>query len=138
MPATSEAVALTVSAALAAADKKAQRPVALDVSDHLFIIDTFFIVSAGNERQVRAIVDGIEERIFLEHNSKPLRREGQREGRWVVLDYGDLMVHVQLDSEREQYQLERLWRDCPLVELPAEVYLSESDAPVGAGPSTLR
>ena len=118
--ATAEAVERTREAALAAADKLAEDIVAIDVSDQLVITDAFLLCSAQNERQVRAVVDGIEERL-LRMKAKPLRREGEREGRWVLLDYGDLVVHVQLAEERIHYAIERLWKDCPAIALPAEV-----------------
>ena len=78
------------------------------------------LCSAGNDRQVRAIVDEIEDRL-REAGAKPVRREGERDGRWVLLDYVDIVVHVQHAEEREFYALERLWRDCPLIPLPADV-----------------
>ena len=81
------------------------------------ITDVFLLASAPNDRQVRAIVDAIEEKL-LTLGAKPLRREGEREGRWVLLDFGDLVVHVQHSDERAYYSLERLWRDCPPLELP--------------------
>lgn len=116
MTATDEAVETTRAAALAAADKQAEDIVAFDVSDQLGITDTFLICSAGNERQVGAVVDAIEERL-LQLGRKPLRREGVRENRWVLLDYVDVVVHVQHDEERVLYNLERLWKDCPSLEL---------------------
>jgi ribosome-associated protein len=91
--------------------------VALDVSDQLVITDVFLLASAPNDRQVKAIVDAVEEKL-LRLGAKPIRREGQREGRWVLLDFGDLVVHVQHSEERQYYSLERLWRDCPPLELP--------------------
>jgi len=109
---------LAVAAALAANDKLATDIVALDVSDRLVITDVFLLASAPNDRQVRAIVEAIEERL-LTLDAKPIRREGEREGRWVLLDYGEIVVHVQHNDERQYYSLERLWRDCPLIELPA-------------------
>jgi ribosome-associated protein len=99
-------------AAQAAADKKAENIVALDVSEHLVITDIFLICSASNDRQVNAIVDAIEEEL-LKESIKPIRREGHREGRWVLLDYFDIVVHVQQNEERSLYDLERLWSDCP-------------------------
>ncbi|MGH3425913.1 MAG: ribosome silencing factor [Nocardioidaceae bacterium] len=117
MTATDHAVELTRAAARAAGEKLAERMIAFDVSDQLFITDVFLICSAGNDRQVRAIVDAVEERL-LQMDAKPVRREGQQEGRWVLLDYADLVVHVQHQDEREFYALERLWSDCPVVELP--------------------
>ena len=120
MTATTRATELATEAALAAADKLATDVVALDVSDQLVITDVFLIASAPNDRQVRAIVDAIEEKLSA-LGVKPTRREGEREGRWVLLDFGDLVVHVQHAEEREYYALERLWRDCPAIDLPAEV-----------------
>lgn len=105
-------VALTTVAAQAAADKKATHIVAFDVSELLAITDVFLIASASNERQVGAVVDGIEESL-LKQGIKPTRREGDRENRWVLLDYLDLVVHVQHTEERALYALERLWRDAP-------------------------
>lgn len=107
-------------AAQAAADKLADDIVAFDVSQHLAITDVFLIASAGNERQVGAIVDGIEEAL-LKVKVKPLRREGDRENRWVLLDYVDFVVHVQHSEERTLYSLERLWKDCPAIHLDIDL-----------------
>jgi len=101
-------------AAQAAYDKKAENIVLLDVSEHLVITDIFLIASADNERQVGAIVDAIEAALD-EIDVDPIRREGNREGRWVLLDYFDIVVHVQQDEERSLYDLERLWSDCPRI-----------------------
>ena len=120
MPATTRAVELALTAAQAAADKVARDIAVLDVSETLVITDCFVICSAPNERQVKAIVDEVELRM-REQGEKPLRREGEHEARWVLLDYADVVVHVQHDEEREYYALERLWRDCPIVPLPADV-----------------
>ena len=120
MTATEHAVSLVHIAARAASDKLAQHIMAFDVSDQLAITDAFLLASAGNDRQVRAIVDEIEEKL-RDAGEKPIRREGERDGRWVLLDYGDVVVHVQHEEERQFYALERLWRDCPLIDLPAEV-----------------
>lgn len=120
MTASARAAELATAAALAAADKLASDVVALDVSDQLVITDVFLLASAPNDRQVRAIVDAVEERLHG-LGAKPIRREGQREGRWVLIDFGELVVHVQHAEEREYYALERLWRDCPALELPPEV-----------------
>jgi ribosome-associated protein len=116
LTATDRAIELATAAALAAAEKLATDVVALDVSDQLVITDVFLIASAPNDRQVRAIVDAIEEKLHA-LGAKPIRREGAREGRWVLLDFGDLVVHVQHAEEREFYALERLWRDCPAIDL---------------------
>ena len=120
MAATSEARELAVAAAHAAADKKASDVVVLDVSEQLVITDAFVIASASNERLVGAIVDNVEEKL-RESGHKPVRREGAREGRWVLLDYLEIVIHVQHDEERSFYSLERLWRDCPAIPLPADV-----------------
>ncbi len=117
MSATEEATRIARLAAKAADDKKGKQIVAFDVSEPLAIADIFLIVSANNERLVGAIVDAIEEKLIEVEKLRPLRREGGRENRWVLLDYGDLVVHVQHDEERELYALERLWKDCPIIEL---------------------
>ncbi|MGI4896212.1 MAG: ribosome silencing factor [Janthinobacterium lividum] len=116
MPASERALELVMSAAAAAVDKLATDVIALDVSDQLYITDAFLLASAPNERQVRAIAEAVEERL-LPKGSKPVRREGEREGRWVLLDFVDVVVHVQHSEEREYYALERLWKDCPVIEV---------------------
>jgi ribosome-associated protein len=114
--ATENALEIARIAARAAVDKKALDPVAFDVSERLAITDIFLIVAATNERQVGAVVDGIEEAL-LKAGVKPTRREGDREKRWVLLDYLDVVVHVQHTEERALYALERLWKDCPRLDL---------------------
>jgi ribosome-associated protein len=114
--ATPRSIALAKVAAQAAADKIAQDIVAIDVSGQLALTDVFVIVSATNDRQIGAIVDEVEHRLHGE-GVKALRREGGREGRWVLIDFGDIVVHVQHQEEHEFYQLERLWRDCPSIDL---------------------
>ncbi|MGN0066020.1 MAG: ribosome silencing factor [Nocardioides sp.] len=116
MTATDYSLNLVQVAASAAEEKKAEDILAFDVSEQLAITDAFVLASAGNERLVGAIVDEIEDKL-REAGAKPIRREGHREGRWVLLDYGDIVVHVQHAEEREFYGLERLWRDCPVIEL---------------------
>ena len=116
MTATENALQIARIAARAAVDKKALDPVAFDVSERLAITDIFLIVAATNERQVGAVVDGIEEAL-LKAGVKPTRREGDREKRWVLLDYLDVVVHVQHTEERALYALERLWKDCPRLDL---------------------
>ena len=120
MTATDHAISLVHTAARAASDKLGQHLVAFDVSEQLAITDAFLLVSGANDRQVKAIVDEIEDKL-RELAARPIRREGHREGRWVLLDYGDVVVHVQHEEERQFYALERLWRDCPVIPLPAEV-----------------
>ncbi len=117
MTATARAVELVEIAAAAAADKLATDIIAYDVSDQLVITDAFLLCSASNDRQVRAIVDEIEEKL-RRAGARPVRREGEREGRWVLLDYIDVVIHVQHAEERVYYALERLWKDCPQIPLP--------------------
>lgn len=130
MTATARAVSLAGAAADAAADKKASDLLLLDVSDQLVITDCFVLASAPNERQVKAVVDAIEERL-LGLAAKPLRREGERELRWVLLDYGDIVVHIQHAEERVYYALERLWKDCPTLPLPAGAVVPGGVEPAG-------
>src|SRR3954469_10343235 len=114
MTATDEAREAALGPAPAAADKLATDIVLIDVSDRLAITDVFVIATGSNERQVEAIVDEVEEKLRLA-GSKPLRREGKRDGRWVLLDYSEIVVHVQHAEERAFYSLERLWKDCPFI-----------------------
>ncbi|MFG1609384.1 ribosome silencing factor [Actinoplanes sp. NPDC049265] len=114
MPVTERALELAMAAAQAAADKKAQDIVIIDVGDQLAITDAFVIASASNERQVVAVVDAVEEALLnLPEKAKPVRREGERQGRWVLLDFIDIVVHIQHTEEREFYALDKLWKDCP-------------------------
>ena len=120
MTATEHALELTRAAAQAAADKLGTDIVAFDVSDQLAITDVFLVITASNERQVGAVVDGVEEAL-RGLGAKPVRREGDREQRWVLLDYLDLVVHVQHDDERRFYSLERLWGDTPPITLGLDI-----------------
>ena len=120
MTATDHAIELVHAAARAASDKLAEDILAFDVSEQLVITDAFLLCSAANERQVKSIVDEIEEKL-REIGAKPVRREGERDGRWVLIDYTEIVVHVQHAEEREFYALERLWRDCPVISMPADV-----------------
>ncbi|WP_037576447.1 ribosome silencing factor [Phaeacidiphilus oryzae] len=120
MTATDRARELVNTAAQAAADKLAHDVVAYDVSEVLAITDAFVLASAPNDRQVKSIVDAIEESLSKELRVKPVRREGERDGRWVLLDYFDVVIHVQHTEERDFYSLERLWKDCPQLELPPD------------------
>ena len=114
MTATHEAIAMATVAATAAASKLADDVVVIDVSAQLAITDCFVIASASNERQVNAIVDEVEEKM-RRAGYRPARREGAREGRWTLLDYFEVVVHIQHQEDREFYGLDRLWRDCPVV-----------------------
>jgi ribosome-associated protein len=117
--ATDRAVELAITAARAASDLKADEIIALDVSEQLVLTDVFLIASGTNERQVSGIVDAVEEALHRV-GAKPIRREGKGEGRWVLLDFGDIVVHVQHAEDRVYYALERLWKDCPVIDLPAD------------------
>ena len=125
MAATERAIELALAAARAASDIKAEEIIALDVSEQLVLTDVFLIASGSNERQVGAIVDAVEEALF-KLGAKPIRREGKAAGRWVLVDFGDVVVHVQHAEDRVYYALERLWKDCPLVELPVEARVGRS------------
>ncbi len=116
MTATNQAIAATQIAADAALDKLAENVVGLDVSSHLALTDVFLLASGRTERQVAAISDSIEEKM-LDTGYKLLRREGKTLARWILLDFGDLIVHVMHEEDRMFYSLERLWNDCPLVKI---------------------
>ena len=132
MTATPRATELVEIAAAAAADKLATDIIAYDVSEQLVITDAFLLCSASNDRQVRAIVDEIEEKL-RRVDAKPVRREGEREGRWVLLDYIDVVIHVQHAEERVFYALERLWKDCPRLPLHEPAIAGRASQP-GASP----
>ena len=125
MSAPEESLDLSRVAAQAAVDKFAQEVIGLDVSELVVITDVFLVCSGESERQVSAIVDGIEEALLTERRRKPLRREGERDARWVLLDYGDIVVHVQHAEDRAFYALERLWRDAPVIDLQTDQARSE-------------
>ncbi|WP_066461737.1 ribosome silencing factor [Sanguibacter suarezii] len=128
MPATERAIELAITAARAASDRKAAEIIALDVSEQLVLTDVFLIASGNNERQVSAIVDAVEEALHKE-GVKPIRREGKGESRWVLIDFGDIVVHVQHAEDRVYYALERLWKDCPVIELPEDARGGDGTAP---------
>ncbi len=129
MTATPHALELIREAAAAASDKLATDIIAFDVSEQLVITDAFLLASASNERQVKAVVDEIEDRLRV-LGAKPVRREGERDGRWVLIDYAEIVVHVQHTEERSFYALERLWRDTPPIDL------SEALAGPDSGPDS--
>lgn len=120
MAASERARELLRIAALAADAKQAEDLVALDVSGPLPLTDIFLLATGRNERNVMSIAGEIEDKL-IEAGAKPLRREGRSEGRWVLLDFGDLVVHVFHEEDRMYYSLERLWKDCPVIalDLPA-------------------
>ena len=106
-------------AARAAAELKATTVAAIDVSERLVLTEVFLVVSGSTDRQVRSLVDAVDEAL-LKAGVRRKRREGFDEGHWVLVDYGDLVVHVQQDEDREFYALERLWADCPSIGLSVE------------------
>ncbi|MCS4492292.1 ribosome silencing factor [Corynebacterium sp. ES2715-CONJ3] len=116
MTATHDTTALAATAAVAANEKLATNIAVIDVSDVMAITEIFLLASADNERQVRAIVEEIED-VLSNQGHEPKRREGNRENRWVLLDYGSFVIHVQRNTERDFYGLDRLYRDCPLIEV---------------------
>ena len=114
--------------AQAAADKLGTGTVILEVGSVLSIVEHFVITSASNSRQVRAIAEEVEDRVKREGGGGPIRVEGLGDGMWVLLDYGDVVVHVFLEETRQFYDLERLWRDVPRQEIDAEPPPSGSDS----------
>ena len=128
MTATDRARELAIAAARAASEKKAEEIIALDVSEQLALTDVFLIATGANERQVAAIVDAVEEALHAE-GVKAVRREGFQQARWVLIDFGDIVVHVQHSEDREFYALERLWGDAPTIDLG----LAEAAAEPSAG-----
>ncbi len=120
-------------AARAADEKKATEIMAIEVADLLVVTDYFVIATGKTPIQVRAIADEVEERLREEAGLKPIGREGVSEGTWVLLDFGDLVVHVFQPQERDFYRLEKLWGDAPRVALPADV---EGRASMGSGPDS--
>ena len=126
MPATEYAVGLTATAARAAAGRKAEHLVAVDVSERLGLTDVFLLASGLNHRHVHAIVDAIDEAMHRA-GARRRTREGFADAHWGLVDYGDVVVHVLQNEDREFYSLERLWKDCPTVELPTD--LTQPDGP---------
>ena len=118
MTATQKAILVANIAAAAAADKLAENLIALDVTDPMPLTDIFLLASGRNERQVASIADEIEFKL-LEAGVKYLRREGKETGRWILLDFGDVVCHIMHEEDRMYYSLERLWKDCPVVKLDA-------------------
>ena len=114
MPASKSVNDLTQVAARAIAEKLGTDMVALDLSDQMVLSEVFLIATGGNVRQVDSIADFVEEKL-REIGEKPARREGTEE--WVLLDYSDLVVHIQSTTLRNYYMLDRLWNDCPRLEL---------------------
>ena len=117
MTATAQALATVALAADAASQKLATDLVALDVSDHMPLTDIFLLCSGRNERMVMSIADELEDTLGAQGIRK-IRQEGRSLGRWILMDFGDVIVHIFHEEERLFYQLERLWRDCPVVPLP--------------------
>ena len=114
MPASKSVIKLTQVAARAVAEKLGTDMIALDLSDQMVLSEVFLIATGGNVRQVDSIADFVEEKL-REIGEKPARREGTEE--WVLLDYSDLVVHIQSTTLRNYYMLDRLWNDCPRIKL---------------------
>ncbi len=113
MPAQQDAVEAAVAALAAADDKKGVDPALLEVADVLGVVDLFAIVGGTSERHVKAVADEVELQLKRDHERPVLRREGTPESGWVLLDYGDIVVHVFHVEERQVFDLERLWGDVP-------------------------
>ena len=121
MPALQDSIDAIRIAAAAADRMKATDIVAFDVTEPLAITDAMLIASASNERQVLAVAEEIEKDLYLKAGKRqPRSREGLTEGQWVLLDYGDFVIHVMHQESREYYRLERLWKDCPSIDLQLE------------------
>ncbi len=120
MSASAQAIALTHKAVRAAAAVKAEDLLAIDVSRHLPFADVFVLASGSSERQVLAIAERVEEELS-KAGDRVVRKEGTRQGRWVLLDFNEIIVHVLHQDERAFYALERLWKDGPIVPLPADL-----------------
>jgi ribosome-associated protein len=111
----SEALEVARTAARAADEKKGEDTMILDVSGVLVIADAFVVTSAPNRRLVRTLAEAVEEDVWLGHDRRPLRTEGLSDLQWVLLDYGDVVVHVFAEEQRRFYEIERLYRDVPRV-----------------------
>ncbi len=116
------AVGAARSAAAAIEDKKGLAVSLLDVSDLLVVTDIFVIATGTSQRHVKTLVDDAEEALRTV-DRRPLRREGKEHGRWVLLDYGDIVIHVFDDETRRFYDLERLWANAPRIDFPTEAAL---------------
>ena len=114
MAASESVKKLTQLAATAISEKLGVDVIALDMTDQMLLSEVFLIATASNERQVEAIADEVYEKLGL-IGEKPIRREGK--GQWVLLDYSDLVVHIQSEELRSYYMLDRLWNDCPKIDL---------------------
>ncbi len=120
MTASTRSLELAQTAATAADSKQAENIVALDVSGPLPLADVFLLASGRNERNVIAIAEEVQDKL-AEQGAKAIRKEGMADGRWILLDFGDLVVHVFHEEDRLYYSLERLWKDCPVVPLAISV-----------------
>lgn len=116
MTATDRAIELARAAAVAADDTLATDLLGIDVTDLTPISDVFVLATGRTERQVTAIAREIQDAL-LDLGAKPINREGLEEGRWVLLYFNEIVVHVFHEEERSFYSLERLWHDCPVVDL---------------------
>jgi ribosome-associated protein len=123
MAARESTIKLTQKAAAAIADKLGRDLIAIDLSEQMVLSEVFLIATGRNEKQVEAIADEVE-RVLDLSGEKPARRE--RSESWVLLDYSDLVVHIQSEEVRKYYMLDRLWNDCPRIELDLELAPDES------------
>ena len=132
VPAEPDAIELAVAVAAAADDKKAADLLLLEVADVLAVVDVFLLATASSDRQLKAVADAVEER-GRELGRRPQQREGRAESGWLLLDFGDVVVHLFSEEQREFYSLERLWADVPRIDtttgerLPPVTSLSSAD-----------
>ncbi|MFC0265384.1 ribosome silencing factor [Alloscardovia macacae] len=117
MAAFDESIQMARTAALAADEMKGEDIVAFDVSEPLGLTDMFLIATGSSPRHVLSIAEEVEKQLYLKHGLNPREREGLEEGQWVLLDFGDIVVHIMDQDSRDFYDLERLWKDCPRTDL---------------------
>lgn len=120
-PEMNESLARALSAARAALDKKAENLRLLELGERSSFTDYFLLCNGSSNRQIQAIADSIEEAL-KKTGTRPLSIEGVQEGRWVLMDYGDVVVHIFLDALRDYYNIESLWSDAKRIQIPAEYY----------------
>jgi ribosome-associated protein len=114
----SRTLELTKIAALALADKLGSEIVAIDLSEQLVLNQVFLLATGSNEPQLQALSDEVQKKL-AQFGEKPIRKEGS--GSWILLDYTDLVVHIQSTELRNYYMLDRLWNDCPKIDLGIEM-----------------
>ncbi|MFT8531645.1 ribosome silencing factor [Bifidobacterium aquikefiri] len=135
MSAVQDSIDCVKVAALAADAIKAEHIVAFDVTKPLAITDIFMIAVGNNDRQVLAIAEEIEKQLHIQKQRDARSREGLQEAQWILLDYGDFVIHVMNREAHEYYDLERLWRDCPAIELDLPEHTADVEDEESASPN---